>query len=244
MSIPKIVHYCWISGDDKPHKIKECIESWQRVLPDYEVKCWDMHSYDFDSIPFLKDAVAKKRWAFIADFIRIYAVYKFGGIYLDSDVMVFKSLDTFLDNDLFIGTEDPFANETTPTYYTAPEAGIFGAKKGHVLLQDILEYYNNLHESITEDVLARILKLDTNSRAIFNDKNEFQLVIAPIVFSYFLHKYGYSNKNIEQYLKCGIHIYPYPYFVNGKNPVTPETFAHHININTWVNPKLLPAGHE
>lgn len=225
MSIPKIIHYCWISGDDKPQKIKECIESWQRKLPDYEVKCWDMYSYDFDSIPFLKDAIAKKRWAFISDFIRIYAVYQFGGIYLDSDVMVFKSFDTFLDNDFFIGTEDPFADETTPTYYTAPEAGIFGAKKGHILLKDMLEYYNNLHEPITEDVLARILKLDTNSRSIFNDNNDFQLVIAPIVFSHFLHKYGYLNKNIEQTIRCGIHIYPYPYFVNGKNPVTAETFA-------------------
>lgn len=69
----------------------------------YKIKCWDSKSFDFDSIPYVKEVYALKKWAFIADYIRLYALYTEGGIYLDSDVKVYKSFDRFLNNEFFCG---------------------------------------------------------------------------------------------------------------------------------------------
>ena len=101
--IPKIIHYCWLSKDKKPDNVKKCIDSWHRYLPDYDFRLWDITSFDFDSIPFTKDALANKKWAFVSDYIRLYALYNFGGIYLDSDVQVWDSIDDLRDNRFFFG---------------------------------------------------------------------------------------------------------------------------------------------
>lgn len=68
--IPKIIHYCWLSGDPYPEKIQQCIASWKAILPDYKIKLWDMNSFDTNSIDFVKEAVLLKKWAFAADYIR------------------------------------------------------------------------------------------------------------------------------------------------------------------------------
>lgn len=68
-------------------------------MPDYQIKCWDANSFDFDSVPFVKQAYDEKKWAFVADYVRLYALYTEGGVYLDSDVKTFKSFNTFLHND-------------------------------------------------------------------------------------------------------------------------------------------------
>ena len=83
--IPKIIHYTWFSGDEYPEKIKKCIDSWHRFMPDYEFRLWDMKSIENIDSPFLKEAIKMKKWAYAADMVRCYAVYNFGGIYLDTD---------------------------------------------------------------------------------------------------------------------------------------------------------------
>ena len=103
--IPKIIHYCWLSGEPYPEKIRKCIASWKEILPDYTIKLWDMNSFDVNSIDFVREAVSVRKWAFAADYIRLYALYTEGGIYLDSDVLVRKSFNPFLDNDLFSAVE-------------------------------------------------------------------------------------------------------------------------------------------
>ncbi len=80
--IPKIIHYCWFSGDEYPPLIKKCIKSWKKKLPDYEIKLWDANSFDFDSVPYVKDALAHKKYAFVSDYIRLYALYNYGGYIL------------------------------------------------------------------------------------------------------------------------------------------------------------------
>jgi mannosyltransferase OCH1-like enzyme len=100
--IPKIIHYTWFSGDEMPQVIKECIASWKRILPEYELRLWDYNAIkDIDSV-FLKEALEVKKWAYAADFVRLYALYNEGGIYLDTDVMVFKRFDCFLNDKCFI----------------------------------------------------------------------------------------------------------------------------------------------
>lgn len=86
--IPRKIHFCWLSGDPLPPSIKKCMDTWKKVMPDYEWKLWNTENFDVNSIPYVKEAYEKRKWAFAADYIRVYALYTEGGIYLDSDVKV------------------------------------------------------------------------------------------------------------------------------------------------------------
>lgn len=131
--IPKIIHYCWLSGDPFPPKIKSCIDSWQLHLSDYEFKIWDKEAFDIESLLWVKQAFEQKKYAFAADYIRLYALYNYGGIYLDSDVEVLKPFDDLLHLPYFACTE---GNNII-------EAGAFGAEKGIEWMQECLSYYQD-----------------------------------------------------------------------------------------------------
>ena len=129
--IPKIIHFCWLSGDSYPSKISKCLKSWEKYLPDYEIVLWDTKRFDINSSLWVKQAFEKKRYAFAADYIRFYALYTMGGIYLDSDVEVLKNFDDLLDLPYFIGAEQS----------QMPEAAIMGAEKGCDWIGWCLNYY-------------------------------------------------------------------------------------------------------
>lgn len=133
--IPKIIHLCWLSGDEYPDKIKYCVQSWKKLLPDYEIMLWDLKRFNLNESLWVKQAYESKKYAFAADYIRFYALYHYGGIYLDSDVEVIKSLDCFLDLPYFIGFED------VNNQYLEP--AIIGAEKGMNWILLCLEYYKN-----------------------------------------------------------------------------------------------------
>ncbi len=101
--IPKIIHYCWFGRGQKSEKIKACIASWKKYLPDYEIVEWNEDNFDLSSNLYVKQAYDSKKWAFVSDYVRLYALYHFGGIYMDTDVEVLKSLDEFLDAPSFTG---------------------------------------------------------------------------------------------------------------------------------------------
>lgn len=107
--IPKIIHLCWLSGDKFPSDIQTCIDTWHEKLPDYEIILWDRKRFDINSTPWVKEACEAKKYAFAADYIRLYALYNYGGIYLDSDVIVYKSFNNLLHLPYFIG-EDQCSN--------------------------------------------------------------------------------------------------------------------------------------
>jgi mannosyltransferase OCH1-like enzyme len=86
MSIPKKIHYCWLSGDEIPAETVKCINTWKKIMPEYELVLWDKNKFDIKSVPFVEEACKVKKWAFAADFIRLYAIYNEGGIYMDTDV--------------------------------------------------------------------------------------------------------------------------------------------------------------
>lgn len=104
--IPKIIHYCWLSNDPFPPIIQKCIDSWTRYMPTYTLKRWSTENFDIHSVPLVEQAYNAKKYAFAADYIRCYALYKEGGVYLDSDVMVYKNFEELLENyDYVTGTE-------------------------------------------------------------------------------------------------------------------------------------------
>lgn len=134
MAIPKKIHYVWMGGKEKPKAIQKCMKTWKAKLKDYEFIEWNEQNFDVNSHPFVKKAYENRKWAFVSDYVRAYAIYNYGGIYLDTDVLVIDSLDPVLDNRAFVGYERP----------DFPFTAVFGAEKGHPLIKEMLDYYDGL----------------------------------------------------------------------------------------------------
>ena len=132
--IPKIIHYCWLSDDPIPNELQLYMNTWHKILPDYEIVKWDFSRFDKNSSIWVSQAFDNKKYAFAADYIRLYAVYNFGGIYLDSDVEVLKSFNDYLELPTMIGWQ---------YNYCGLEVAAFGAQKGEKWIKDCLDYYNN-----------------------------------------------------------------------------------------------------
>ncbi len=217
--IPKIIHFCWLSGDKYPPLIERCIASWKEKLSDYEFILWDTNKFDLNESKWVKQAFEAKKYAFAADYIRLYAVYNYGGIYLDSDVEVVKKFDDLLKLPYFIGTEG----------YGLLEAGIFGAEKGTSWIGDCLKHYENRNfikndESIDTRTLPSIMgeQIRKNRSIIeISGREIFQL-----------NKDEYSND---------LFIFPKDYF-SPKDPLTLDVnltnnsyCIHHFD-GSWLSP--------
>lgn len=96
--IPKIIHYCWLGDSEFPELVKKCIQSWKKKMPDWEFILWDKNCLKDLNSDWVNEAYSTKKYAFAADYIRLYAVNKFGGFYLDSDVEVLKNFAPLLDS--------------------------------------------------------------------------------------------------------------------------------------------------
>ncbi len=104
--IPKIIHYCWFGGNQISELGAKCIDSWKKYCPDYQIILWDEKSFCIDFNKYTIEAAGEKKWAFVSDVARLNALYKYGGIYLDTDVEIVKPIDWLLDNQGVIGFED------------------------------------------------------------------------------------------------------------------------------------------
>ena len=134
--IPKIIHYCWFGGNPLPLDVKQCIESWKKMCPDYEIKRWDESNFDVNAHPFTKAAYKAKAWAFVSDYARLKVVYDNGGIYLDTDVELLKNLDFLREYNCYIGVQQAGRLCTT---------GLgFGATKSNLVVQHMLEKYDQI----------------------------------------------------------------------------------------------------
>lgn len=212
--IPKIIHYCWLSNDEYPAKIKKCIDSWKKILPDYQIVLWNLSNFDILSTNWTKQAYENKKYAFASDYIRFYALYTYGGIYLDSDVEVLKSFDDLLTLDFFCGYE----------FEGLPEAAIVGSAKGQEWMGKCLEWYKENN--------------------FVNAEGRFNIKVAPVVLQHFLENYLCTQLidkgNILYYQNKKYIIYPYDYFspknsFNGEILTTVDSYTiHHFNAE-WGN---------
>lgn len=130
--IPKIIHYCWFGNNPKSELIKKCMDSWHKYCPEYEIKEWNETNID-NFIPYMQEAFEAKKWAFVSDVARLYVVWKYGGIYLDTDVELCKSLDEILEYECF------FAFENERMINTGQG---FGAVKEHPCIEKMLKEYD------------------------------------------------------------------------------------------------------
>lgn len=148
-TIPKRIHYCWFGKKEKPKMVKNCMKSWKKHLHDYEIVEWNEENFNVNQHPFVKEAYDNGNYAFVSDYVRVYSLYSLGGIYLDTDVEVFKAFDDLLYQDSFWGFEQE--------NYIATST--IGAAKGNKLIKLFLDSYKHkkfFKEDGTMDTLTNV----------------------------------------------------------------------------------------
>lgn len=139
--IPKTIHCVWFGRGEKSDRAKLCIESWKKYLPDYEIIEWNEDNFDINFNKWTKKSYEDKKYAFTSDVARLWALYNYGGIYMDTDVEVYKPLDEFLSEEGFTGFED----------INYPVTATLGAEKGNPVIKKMLDYYNDLDFILYDD---------------------------------------------------------------------------------------------
>ena len=222
--IPKIIHYTWFSNDEMPEKIKQCLASWKQTLRGYEFRKWDMDAIkDIDSI-FLKEALQAHKWAYAADFVRLFAIYHCGGIYLDTDVILLKPLDEFLSEPCFIGKESSIHYENEGVMQGL-SSHCFGAEKNNPFIADCLAYYKDRH-FITSDEKDLPQPLRMN------------IVLLPYIQGLIAHQRGYDwRPSVQrvQKIKDYATIYPSRIFdpFQGKSVNHAHSCCIHLAAGGW-----------
>lgn len=219
--IPKIIHYCWFGGKPLPSFAKKCIASWKKYLPDYEIKEWNESNFDVNSIPYTASAYKMKKYAFVSDYVRLYVISQYGGIYFDTDVEVVKPLDDIIEKGAFLGTEKNINvfGELLPGIN--PGLG-FGAPPHHPLLVELVDMYHNVTFTCGE-----------------GESYGFKTIV--YYTTELMYKYGYRGfmHNREEILSvCDTYIYPKRYFcpdlVDNKWTVLDDTRSIHHYAATWL----------
>lgn len=215
--IPKVIHYCWFSDEEKPELVKRCLDSWSKYMPDYTIRCWDGNSFDWDSVPYVREAMAAKVYSHASDYVRLYALYTEGGIYLDSDVEVFRSFDDLLNDRFFSGIEQfPFliSKHKVSSMCNQVQAAIMGSEASHPYLKECLDLYKNLHFDLGD--------------------GKYDFLEIPPRITKILLGYGFVEENITQKLREGITIYNNKIIANDVDKVVPkDCYAFHWGVKSW-----------
>jgi mannosyltransferase OCH1-like enzyme len=211
--IPKIIHYTWFSGDEYPAKIKACIASWNKILPDYKLRLWDMNAIkEIDSV-FLKEALSVKKWAYAADFVRLYALYNEGGVYMDSDIFIYRRFDEFM-NDKMVTFNECFNREGQ----LGLQAAFFIGEAGNEFCKKMVEYYSNRDFVLADGTL--------------------DLTVSPMVMRKCALQFGYQNDDVEQHLGA-LTVYPTRFLTPTKSHDRhPDAIGMHRVYHSWRKRKF------
>lgn len=217
--IPKIVHYCWFGRTPLPESARKCIASWKKYLPDYEIKEWNEDNFDVNSIPYTREAYRLKKYAFVSDYARMWILYKYGGLYFDTDVEIIKPLDDIIARGNFMGCE---AHEVSQVH--ANELGLnpglgLGVAPGLGLYKEVLDWYQTHHFATWDGKFTKTI-VDIVSEAFATKKME--------------------KKENGILFSDEIYIYPPEFFCpknyfTGELTITPNTRSIHHYAATWTN---------
>ncbi len=187
-----------------------CIQSWREHFPGWTIKCWGADSFDFDSVPFVKEAIEKKKWAFASDYIRLYALFTEGGVYLDSDVQAWDSINDWLGYDFFTGIEMR-DKEHTQIY---PEAAIMGSVQGHPIVAETMSHYQRRY-FVKEDGTLDMTPIPT--------------IMLPV-----LEAYGWIRKDVTQVIGQNCVIFSTDIIANTNCERTRTVRLYHLNNRSWI----------
>lgn len=164
--IPKIIHYCWFGGGQKPPLIIKCIESWKKYCPDWEIREWNEDNFDVGCIPYIKGAYEDKKYAHVTDYARLKAVHEYGGIYLDTDVELIKPIDHLLSHGAF------FAMQKVGEVATGLA---FGAEAGETVLARLMKSYEEKSYSADTVLKETCVDIDKPVFSAMGLKNEDEI---------------------------------------------------------------------
>lgn len=203
-----------------PESAKNCIASWRKFLPDYEIKEWNEDNFDVNIIPYTKEAYEAKKYAFVSDYARFWILYHNGGIYFDTDVEVIKPMDDILERGAFLGIEQGPAMYTRPL--VAPGLGM-GAISGLKFYKEMLDYYASLKFILSDGTLNTATIVEYTTRE--------------------LYEMGMKDSNTLQQVG-DIWIYPANVFcpmdsTTGITRITEESVSIHHYDASWLNNKSL-----
>lgn len=215
--IPKIIHYCWVGGKEKPASVQYCIESWKRFCPDYIIKEWNESNYDFSKNKYMWQAYEAKKWGFVPDYARLDIIYEHGGIYLDTDVELVKSYDSFLDKDAFMG----FENTGDGEFFVNCGHG-FGATPHNEIIKCARDLYDNI--------------------SFINEDGSYNMIPSPYYTTQTLRQFGLVQENRDQLLR-GMSIYASDVFCpktfrTGEMNRTERTVSIHHFTASWMDEKI------
>lgn len=206
--IPKVIHYCWFGKQPLPKSVKANIDSWKKNCPDYTIVQWNEDNFDVDKYSFTREAYNNRQWAFVSDVARLDIIYNHGGIYLDTDVELLKSLDSVLDTQAYFACEDRFSVNT----------GLgFGAVKHNQFVLSNLQEYQNKHFVNLDGTLDKVICVDITSHLLF--------------------KMGFKANGKKQKID-GLIIYPKSYFCpirfgSQRERIEDNTISIHHYDATW-----------
>lgn len=207
--IPRIIHYCWFGRGEQPKLLKKCKASWAKHLGDYKLMEWNESNFDIEMNTYVKQAYASKKYAFVSDYVRLYALYHYGGIYLDTDVEVVQSLDCFLQHEAFTGFED----------HKYLQSGTMGASPGHPFIKSLLEHYDH--------------------RAFIKEDGAMDLTTNTMMISTYCKEHGLQANGKYQTLQHGLVVYPRTYFspydyIDGRYHTSDQTYTIHHFAHSWL----------
>ncbi len=228
--IPKIIHYCWIGGAEMPELELRCLASWHQHMPDWEYRRWDESNFDIAEAPlYVRQAYEARKYAFVSDYVRLWALEKFGGLYMDVDFMAYRPFDELMDKyAAFAGYE---GSKRKPVMQ-----GILASEPHGAWVRDMLSTYQ-CREFIKEDGSLDL----TPNTSYFTDRLESQGFVADGVEKDFYVK-SISNfksqiSNFEE-PTFFLHVFPVHYFcpvlTTGENVRTEETYCEHMGESSWA----------
>ena len=207
--IPKTIHYCWFGRGAMPQLAKDCIASWHKFMPDWEYKLWNEDNFDVEAVPYTKEAYEEKKYAFVSDYVRLWALEREGGIYLDTDVEIFKPFDDLLACYAFAGFEGSKHMPIGTCVMASVAQGEW--------VREMLDAYKCRHFVNSEG------KNDLTTNVQFITK--------------IMCENGLVTDGKEQIYK-DLHVFPVDYFcprqTTGEYLKTENTYCDHLGMGSWL----------
>ena len=211
--IPKKIHYCWFGRGEMPQLAKDCIASWHKFMPDWEYKLWNEDNFDVQSVPYVKEAYESRKFAFVTDYVRLYALLTEGGVYMDTDVEVLKPLEPLLTNSAFTGYEG------TKTQY--PVTGIMASEANGQWVDEQIHAYDGSH----------FLNPDGSLDTTTNCQRIYRLMLSN----------GFVPNGGKMHQYKDLAIYPVDFFCprqsTGEFWLTENTYCDHHFMGSWAEKK-------
>jgi len=220
--IPKIIHYCWFGKGELPLELKECVNTWKKNLKDYKFICWSEENCTFEENEFVKTAYKEKKWAFVSDFYRVKALAEIGGIYLDTDVIVYRDFAPLLKENTFLSFN----------YDCTIGTAVIGAEPNNPFILGILKMYEVT--KLREGVNGKYIE-EKNSEIIsygYNTNNYY--------FTWYALK-NYPDFILNNHFQSLVDfvIYPKEDFEIGR--VNGKQYTVHLNEGSWKSKKIMKA---